>query len=342
MTSREVSVSALMTDSCVHHKLTISPNEAANGTKKILPRKGKRLEVSIPPGVRTGIVLKLTGALQITDGYHGDILIQIKVKSQHRVVLATTVISGLFIVIICSVVIGYFADNSGGGNEPKFTQTRIYENSAMHVGGDNKPIELANNPNAQNPTYTQLISFIKGDTTDSNEYVEEGPGAYVCSDFAEDVHNNAEAAGIRTAWVSIDFVGGGEGHSLNAFETIDRGMVYIDCQNGDAVAYFEIGRKYGTIPLAYARSLSYYFYEDYIQKWQDCETKLKAYNREVSRFNQQVSGKIYYEGSSESARMEVWEVELEKKKQVLEELEDRLGDTWVEPLGVVEDVKIHW
>jgi len=64
----------------VRYELTISAEEANTGTKKLLFRKGKRLEVKIPPAVKTGNVVKLRNALQLTDGHPGDILIQIKVK----------------------------------------------------------------------------------------------------------------------------------------------------------------------------------------------------------------------------------------------------------------------
>lgn len=105
----------------------------------------------------------------------------------------------------------------------------IYENDGIHVGGDGEPIELINNPNAADPTYAELVEFIVRDLTNTGDYVKGGPDSYVCSDFAEAVHNNAEAAGIRAAWVSIDLEGNDEGHALNAFETTDKGLVYIDC-----------------------------------------------------------------------------------------------------------------
>ncbi len=101
----------------------------------------------------------------------------------------------------------------------------IYENGALQVGGDGEPIELINNPDATDPTYAELIAFIKADTADEGLYTN----SYVCSDFAEAVHNNAEAAGIRAAWVGIDFEGDDEGHAFNAFETTDLGLVFIDC-----------------------------------------------------------------------------------------------------------------
>jgi len=64
----------------VHYELTITPTEASQGTVKLLRRKGKRLEVKIPPGVKTGSALRLANARRITDSQPGDILIRIRVK----------------------------------------------------------------------------------------------------------------------------------------------------------------------------------------------------------------------------------------------------------------------
>ena len=64
----------------VYYELAISRGEASQGVKKILKRKGKRLEVKIPAGVRTGNVVRLRNARQISDGSPGDILIKVIVK----------------------------------------------------------------------------------------------------------------------------------------------------------------------------------------------------------------------------------------------------------------------
>jgi len=235
----------------------------------------------------------------------------------------------------------------------------IYENGALQVGGDGEPIELTNNPDATNPTYGELIAFIQEDPTDTNDYLENPHIGYVCADFAEDVHNNAEAVGIRAAWVGIDFEGDDEGHALNAFETIDRGLVYIDCTgehfikkalsvnkdnptSWDTVAYVEIGKEYGLIDIAYAKAPSYSFYEKYKQKWQEYEIKLEAYNREVERYNQEILGKVYIIGSPEDIRISAWEARLEKESQALDKLAEELSDFWFESLGVVKDIYIHW
>ncbi|MGD2065345.1 MAG: DnaJ C-terminal domain-containing protein, partial [Dehalococcoidia bacterium] len=62
------------------YELAISRGEASQGVKKVLKRKGKRLEVKIPAGVKTGSVVRLKNACQISDGSPGDILIKVIVK----------------------------------------------------------------------------------------------------------------------------------------------------------------------------------------------------------------------------------------------------------------------
>jgi len=64
----------------VHYELAISRGEASQGVKKILKRKGRRLEVKIPAGVETGSLVRLKNARQISDGSPGDILIRVIIK----------------------------------------------------------------------------------------------------------------------------------------------------------------------------------------------------------------------------------------------------------------------
>lgn len=93
------------------------------------------------------------------------------------------------------------------------------------VGADGEPIVLVNNPHARNPSWSQLVSFLRIDPTDRMCYDNN---SFVCADFAEMLHNNAEKAGWRAAYVSIALASKIYGHALNAFETTDRGLVYID------------------------------------------------------------------------------------------------------------------
>lgn len=97
------------------------------------------------------------------------------------------------------------------------------------VGGDGKLISLVNYNNATNTTYTKVVEFIKADKTDQNLYTSR----YVCSDFAEDVHNNAERAGIKAAWITMTLTNA-PGHARNAFYTTDKGLVFINCTGSPA------------------------------------------------------------------------------------------------------------
>ena len=140
---------------------------------------------------------------------------------------------------------------------PETSETHVYIDGKIVAGGDGEPIELTDNPNATDPTYAELLAFLEADQTDKYSYIVGPPKvAYICADFARDVHNNAEAAGIRAAWVGIDLESQAEGHALNAFQTTDRGLVFIDCtgvglwdETGDRTcwdrrAYVETGQPY--------------------------------------------------------------------------------------------------
>ena len=93
----------------------------------------------------------------------------------------------------------------------------------------------------RDPTYKQAVAFLKRDKTDENEYVEDTHGVYVCSHFARDVCNNAEAEGLRCAFVSLIYSEGG--HALIAFDTVDEGLVYFDAIT-DERAKPVVGERY--------------------------------------------------------------------------------------------------
>jgi len=302
----------------------------------------------------------------------------------------------------------------------------IYEDGRVLVGADGEPIELINNSSATDPTYAMLVDFINEDPTDEGAYMDfdsDSEFAFLgrtCGDFAETLHNNAEAAGITAALVTIDFEGEEVGHALNAFETTDKGLVYIDCTgqdlgnwiedhfveldkvtgnvyfieegltSWDKVAYVEVGKEYGLIGLDHAESLSYNFYEEYEGKQQEYEELVADYNDEAVLYNQAVTsyentsyaipppeapdiseygtsfeetlrfyaamtewitdmeawkeGRQNWETEMEArwVELEDWGARLEEKRQLIDELGDGLGDLRFEPLGIVEDINIHW
>jgi hypothetical protein len=132
-------------------------------------------------------------------------------------------------------------------------QLELYRDTWGSVYSDVQPpfvgADIVDYETATNPTWAQLLGFLQNDKTDQKAYV---PGIYMCGDFARDVHNNAERAGIRAAYVAVEFTD--VYHALNAFKTTDRGLVFIDCSgleawesgpsNRDKTVNVELDRKY--------------------------------------------------------------------------------------------------
>lgn len=81
----------------------------------------------------------------------------------------------------------------------------------------------------RNPTYSELRDFLEQDRTAEREYQE---GVYTCVDFVGDLNNNAKDEGFRAAYVYIEFPGD-RAHSVAAFETVDKGLIYIEPQYDD-------------------------------------------------------------------------------------------------------------
>lgn len=103
--------------------------------------------------------------------------------------------------------------------------TQVFSGIMSPYGsGSARFLPLNNNNDAKDPTYQELLAFLREDRTDKNLYV---PGEYECGNFAQELHNNAEAAGIRAAFVAVHYYNEIP-HALNAFKTVDLGLVYID------------------------------------------------------------------------------------------------------------------
>jgi len=123
------------------------------------------------------------------------------------------------------------------------------------AGARGNTIFLNNNPDAKDPTWAQLVDFLKRDDTDQIPY---DYNSFVCADFAHRLHDNAEKAGWRCYYVGVKLGpspdrSSSEGHALNAFKTTDRGLVYIDCtgptereepRSGDTTVKVVVGQEY--------------------------------------------------------------------------------------------------
>ncbi len=256
------------------------------------------------------------------------------------------------LLVICLIVLPAIA----GACRP---EGYIYtESGAVECGADGKPIVLFNNPAATDPTFDELIDFIQSDPTDRIHYVD---GVFVCADFAEAVHNNAEAAGIRAGWVGVTFNGADIGHAINIFQTSDRGAVMIDCTGSsnltstdsrDMIAYIQEGSPYGVISLEKVIdsgmdyfSLTYDYYEQAADDWREYRELLADFNEEVLRYNAEIKSKTYAIGSPEEKRISAWEKKLIEQQDMLEAMEADNGGHWYESefsSYTVSGIQMHW
>ena len=107
--------------------------------------------------------------------------------------------------------------------------------------GEGMEAGLGHGYTIKDPTYQQATTFLREDRTDTNEYIGDAHGVYVCSHFARDVCNNAEAEGLRCAFVEIRY--SDAGHAIIAFNTIDEGLVYFDAITDERVRPV-VGKRY--------------------------------------------------------------------------------------------------
>lgn len=162
---------------------------------------------------------------------------------------------------------------------------------------------------------------------------------------------------------------------MNIFNTVDQGIVFVDCTGGgfevitpslgdsnsynidyDKIAYVEVGKEYGAISTDAYTLPQYTFYEQYEWQWEEYESSVEDYNRKledhnkrVEEYNQEISGKVYYIGTSEYNRiksiyngLQREEKELKQDKEALEIVQQDLGYYSWEPMGVISAVEIYW
>lgn len=244
------------------------------------------------------------------------------------------------------------------------------------IKGSGSPVKLFNYKNATDPSWEELIDFLEEDSTDRQPYIED---LFDCTDFAEMLHNNAEAVHIKGAWVGIYYVGEEYGHALNAFNTKDKGLVYVDCTgvgffkdidivdeneycSCDRIAYVLNGSGYGLISLDEAESSEYSFYETHKKHNVIFEKELDEFNWIVERYNSQCEysddychrcvppqHQYYPPGTIDETKIglrpqlcsNVYEGLIEREES-LDKLKKEICDCLWDSGSVVSNVEIYW
>ena len=161
----------------VRYEIDVTVEEARLGTKRILSRQGKKLEVSIPAGVKTGSVVKLVNAQQVTDDHPGDILIQVRVKEEKMAAGVIEINDGNFEneVLNCSlpVMVDFWAPWCG----PCRMIAPTTEKLAEDYEGRLKLCKLNIDENPQTASKYQVMSIPQVLFFKNGEIVDESTGA---------------------------------------------------------------------------------------------------------------------------------------------------------------------
>jgi hypothetical protein len=256
----------------------------------------------------------------------------------------------------------------------EFLQPDVYTKELQYVKASGSPVCLVKYKNATDPSWDELLTFLQQDDTDEHLFRD---GEFVCADFAELLHNNAEASGIRAAFVGVDFRADEEAHALNAFNTTDKGLVYVDCTSGsssssviaelpdseegkgkacahDKIAYVVEGNEYGIISVDQATSLNYEFYEAHKQNWREFKndrgvyntavvmynTEITAYEKAVAAYETAVDGRMSIRDPEEYEQLKRMFNDLKTQENALELRENELS-TWSVQLDE-RQVELGW
>jgi hypothetical protein len=251
-------------------------------------------------------------------------------------------------------------------NTPGRVSTGVNPDVLIDTSG--RTPSLVRNPNAHDPSWAELKSFLEADPTDREIY---DASTHACGVFAEELYNNAEAKGIRAGYVDVGFIGEEDHHALNAFRTTDYGLIYIDDTGAgyqtvtpgmespasyNKICFVHEGEPYeclGIEGVSPSCDSSCYTKASQDLASYDNETvsynsQLKAYNLDVAAYNLEVSSRTYTLDSPEWYQINAREVDLKQKgtalietKNQLLEMEKGLVEVFV-PLGTVASIGIFW
>jgi hypothetical protein len=225
-------------------------------------------------------------------------------------------------------------------------------------------VVLINNKTATDPAWNDLMTFLNSDDTIKIKYVYPD---FTCADFARTLHDKAEASGIKCGVIAVEFYNltmdysiydNGDpgfsppsgstdiGHALNVFNTVDRGIVYVDASSdanyvGDdaevRIAYLEEGQEFNEIDLDWATNTSYSFYEGYKRTQLDFIADQRAYKKDLAAFEGRVSA-----GTTTGPELKLMNEQLNSRALELNVRKSLLGPFYY-PIGIVKDKDaLYW
>lgn len=140
---------------------------------------------------------------------------------------------GCIIVVIVAAMIFVATQFIGGGDSTR--------HELPILNGTEAPVVLTENNSAKDPSLSTLLEFLANDTTETHPTIKY---QYMCADYARQLHDDAEAAGIRAGIVSIHLPT--TYHAVDYFVVNGTKVIVDDSQGSDRYGYAEVGKQYMT------------------------------------------------------------------------------------------------
>lgn len=273
----------------------------------------------------------------------------------------------LKIRIIAFIIACIFILGIGGGYI--FLHSDETSKSLLILNMAGQEITINEHRDAVAPNFETLIRFLSEDPTENRDYVYP---VYTCGDFAACLHDNAEKRGIRCGIVGVKFkttykenrsetsnndsyyppayssYDTCRGHAFNAFNTTDRGMVYVDSTGitieekeignkpYDMIVYAQQGEELGEIRIDQAENLDYSYYKLKERQYLRYRSTVDKYNNAAEILNKEIETNSINTSTAINKKREL--------EAMRSNLEQRQECKWtiVGQMGVIDHLQIFW
>jgi hypothetical protein len=147
----------------------------------------------------------------------------------------------LITVLLLSFCLTYTGCNDAIGEQTigaQVTENTVIPAQSQNISSSENVTAANQTITLRNPTFEEMRNFIIKDPTSRKQFIAN---QYECRHFATQVDNNAKAAGWECGFALLCYAQGQ--HAVVAFNTTDRGLIFIEPQT-DAAIDIKVGGIY--------------------------------------------------------------------------------------------------
>jgi len=147
----------------------------------------------------------------------------------------------LITVLLLSICLTYTGYNDVIGDQiisAQVTKDSVIPAQSQNISSSENVTAANQTITLRNPTFEEMRYFIIKDPTSRKQFI---PNQYECRHFATEVDNNAKATGWECGFALLCYTQGQ--HAVVAFNTTDRGLIFIEPQT-DVAINVKVGGTY--------------------------------------------------------------------------------------------------